>query len=86
LAAFKHYECQVSHIRRRRAFEQYGRQEIFNSDQGTQFTTLEYFNLMSSNNVKISLDGKERCIDNIFIERLWRTIKYEEVYIKSYET
>jgi putative transposase len=68
------------------AFEKYGRPEIFNSDQGSQFTSLEYFNLLSSNNVKISLDGKGRCIDNIFIERLWRTLKYEDVYIKSYET
>lgn len=60
--------------------------EIFNTDQGSQFTNLNWCKLLQENDVKISMDGKGRCFDNIFVERLWRTIKYEEVYLKSYET
>jgi putative transposase len=59
--------------------------EIFNSDQGSQFTSYDFINILEKENVSISMDGKERCIDNIFVERLWRTIKYEEVFIKKYE-
>ena len=55
--------------------------EIFNTDQGSQFTSDEYRNLMVKNKIKISMDGKGRAIDNIFIERFWRTIKYEYVYL-----
>ena len=60
--------------------------EIFNSDQGSQFTSLEYMGLLKRENVKISMDGKGRAIDNIFIERFWRSLKYEEVYLKEYRT
>lgn len=59
--------------------------EIFNSDQGSQFTSNEYTWILESANVKISMDGKWRAYDNIFTERLWRTIKYEDVYLKDYE-
>ncbi len=62
-----------------------GRPSIFNTDQGAQFTSIEFTPLLERNNVKISMDGKGRALDNIFIERLWRTVKYEEVYIKRYE-
>jgi putative transposase len=60
--------------------------EITNSDQGSQFTSLGYTALLKENGVKISMDGRGRCIDNIFTERLWRTLKYQEVYLNEYET
>lgn len=60
--------------------------EIFNSDQGSQYTSLEMTGLLSSRKIKISMDGRGRCHDNIFIERLWRTVKYEEVYLKEYQS
>lgn len=58
--------------------------EIFNSDQGSHFTSPQYLALLRGTDTKISMDGKGRAIDNIFTERLWRTIKYEEVYLKEY--
>ena len=69
----------------RRAFEK-ARPEIFNSDQGSQFTSLDYIRLLKDADVKISMDGKGRAIDNIFTERFWRSLKYEEVYLKDYES
>ena len=63
-----------------------GRPEIFNTDQGSQFTATTYTSRLESCGVAISMDGRGRAIDNVFIERLWRTVKYEEVYLKSYET
>lgn len=63
------------------AFVLYQTPEIFNTDQGSQFTSDEYRELMTAHKVKISMDGKGRAIDNIFIERFWRTIKYEYVYL-----
>jgi len=60
--------------------------QIWNSDQGSHFTSLQYIHLLLAHNVRISMDGKGRALDNIFTERLWRTIKYEEVYIKDYAT
>ena len=60
--------------------------EIFNSDQGSQFTSYEFTQILEENGIKISMDGRGRCLDNIFTERLWRTVKYEEVYLKSYST
>jgi putative transposase len=62
-----------------------GKPEIFNSDQGSQFTSVEFNGILKAEDVKISMDGRGRVFDNIFVERLWRTIKYEEVYIKDYE-
>ena len=59
--------------------------EIFNSDQGVQFTSNEFTSLLEEKGIQISMDGKGRALDNIFVERLWRTVKYEEVYIKRYE-
>lgn len=59
--------------------------EIFNSDQGSQFTSLEFTSKLEQNNIRISMDGKGRAIDNIFTERLWRTLKYENVYIMDYQ-
>ena len=58
--------------------------EVFNTDQGSQFTSLEFTQLLQEHGVKISMDGKGRYAENIFVERLWRTVKYEEVYLKAY--
>jgi len=58
--------------------------EIFNSDQGVQFTSEDFTNLLDSRGVRISMDGRGRCFDNIFVERLWRSVKYEEVYLNDY--
>lgn len=63
------------------ALERYGRPEIFNSDQGSQFTSLEFTSVLQDAGVAISMDGRGRCMDNIFIERLWRSMKYEAVYL-----
>jgi putative transposase len=60
--------------------------QIFNTDQGTQFTSQIWTDLLTKNNIRISMDGKGRCFDNIRNERLWRTLKYEEVYLKSYDS
>ena len=67
-----------------RALAVHGTPEIFNSDQGCQFTSAEFTGLLLARGVKLSMDGKGRCLDNVFVERLWRTVKYEEVYLKSY--
>jgi putative transposase len=61
-----------------------GRPEIFNSDQGSQFTSNKYTDELKRRGITISMDGRGRCFDNIFIERLWRSLKYEEVYLKEY--
>ena len=58
--------------------------EIFNTDQGSQFTSRGFTSELEARGIKISMDGKGRALDNVFIERLWRTVKYEEVYLKSY--
>lgn len=60
--------------------------EYFNSDQGSQFTSREHVEILTNYNIKISMDGRGRAYDNIFVERLWRTVKYEEVYLKDYDT
>lgn len=60
--------------------------KIINSDQGVQFTSKEYINLLTSKDIQISMDHKGRCFDNIFTERLWRTVKHEEVYLNEYES
>ena len=62
------------------------RPEIFNSDQGSQFTSEKFTGELKTRGIRISMDGRGRCFDNIFIERLWRSLKYEEVYLKDYET
>lgn len=64
----------------------HGIPEIFNSDQGSQFTSSDFTSELLRRDIKISMDGKRRALDNIFIERLWRTVKYEEVYLKDYLT
>jgi putative transposase len=61
-----------------------GRPEIFNSDQGSQFTSEKFTGALEAHGIAVSMDGRGRCLDNIFIERLWRSLKYEEVYLKEY--
>jgi len=68
------------------ALSRYGRPEIFNTDQGSQFTSEAFTNKLKDNNIRISMDGKGSWRDNVFVERLWRTIKYEEVYLKAYDS
>ena len=63
------------------ALERYGPPDIFNTDQGSQFTSLEFTSVLKDAGVAISMDGRGRCMDNIFIERLWRSLKYEAVYL-----
>ena len=67
------------------AINRYGIPEIFNTDQGSQFTSETFTGTLKENNIGISMDGKGRWMDNVFIERLWRSVKYEEVYLKGYE-
>jgi putative transposase len=68
------------------ALSRYGRPEIFNTDQGSQFTSDDFTGTLKQHGVMISMDGKGRCMDNIFVERLWRSLKYEEVYLNAYAT
>jgi putative transposase len=63
-----------------------GNPEIFNTDQGVQFTSSDFTEILEERGIAISMDGKGRALDNIFVERLWRSVKYEEVYLKDYRT
>ena len=68
----------------REAMERFGQPDIFNTDQGAQFTSADFVGELAGRKVRISMDGRGRYLDNIFIERLWRSLKYEEVFIKAY--
>ena len=65
------------------AFERFGQPEIFNTDQGSQFTSDDFTTPLRDRGIAISMDGKGRCLDNVFVERLWRSVKYEEVYLHA---
>ncbi len=67
------------------AFARWGQPEIFNTDQGVQFTSEEFTEILKARGIRISMDGKGRCLDNVFVERLWRSLKYEEVFLHAYE-
>lgn len=69
----------------REAICRYGRPEIFNTDQGSQFTSGEFISLLKAHDIRISMDGKGCWRDNVFVERLWRSVKYEEVYLYAYD-
>lgn len=69
-----------------RAIAAHGVPEIFNTDQGCQFTSAEFTQPLLERGVRLSMDGKGRCLDNVFVERLWRSLKHEEVYLKRYES
>ena len=62
-----------------------GQPQIFNTDQGSQFTSEAFTSMLLAQGVQVSMDGRGRCMDNVFVERLWRSIKYEEVYLKAYQ-
>src|SRR5262245_38749172 len=66
------------------ALARFGRPEIFNTDQGSQFTSAVFTGVLAAAGVRISMDGRGRWMDNVFIERLWRSLKHEEVYLKDY--
>lgn len=63
-----------------------GRPEIFNTDQGAQFTSSDFTSRLEAGDIRVSMDGKGRALDNVFVERLWRSVKYEEVYLKDYRS
>ncbi len=68
------------------ALAKYGKPHIFNTDQGSQFTSGDFVGLMVANRIEISMDGKGSWRDNVFVERLWRSVKYEEVYLRAYDS
>lgn len=68
------------------ALTRWGTPEIFNTDQGVQFTSKAFVDTVLSRGMRLSMDGRGRAFDNIFIERLWRSVKYEEIYLKEYES
>ena len=68
------------------AIHRYGTPDIFNTDQGSQFTNEAFTGLLKRKNIRISMDGKVAWRDNVFVERLWKSVKYEEVYLKAYNT
>src|SRR5678809_544147 len=68
------------------ALARHGKPENFNTDQGSQFTGAAFADVLISNDIKISMDGKGAWRDNVFVERLWRSVKYEEIYLKAYDT
>ena len=66
------------------AIRNYGKPEIFNTDQGSQFTSDAFIDILKDNGISISMDGRGRWVDNVFVERLWRSVKYEDIYLKAY--
>ena len=68
------------------AIQRYGKPEIFNTDQGSQFTSQEFVDLIQGHGIQVSMDGKGRWVDNVFVERLWKSVKYEEVYLHAYDS
>ena len=68
------------------ALTRFGSPEVFNTDQGSQFTAEAFTEVLKTNAISISMDGKGRWIDNVFVERLWRSVKYEDIYLHAYET
>ena len=68
------------------ALTRYGTPEIFNTDQGSQFTAEDFTKVLLAKGVRVSMDGKGRWVDNVFVERLWRSVKYEDIYLHAYET
>jgi putative transposase len=68
------------------ALREHGKPEVFNSDQGSQFTSVAFTNVLKREAIAISMDGRGRAYDNIFVERLWRSVKHENVYLHGYTT
>jgi putative transposase len=68
------------------ALQRFGAPQIFNTDQGSQFTSEAFTDVLKAHHIDISMDGKGRWVDNVFVERLWRSVKYEDIYLRAYET
>lgn len=68
------------------ALAKYGKPEIFNTDQGSQFTSEEFTSILQNHGIAVSMDGRGRALDNVFVERLWRTVKYENIFLNDYES
>jgi putative transposase len=68
------------------AIQKYGPPEIFNTDQGSQFTSVAFTDVLKDHDIQISMDGKGRWVDNVFVERLWKSVKYEHVYLHAYDS
>ena len=68
------------------ALQTYGTPEIFNTDQGSQFTSDDFTDILKKHDIRISMDGQGRWMDNVFIERLWKSVKYEDIYLKAYSS
>ena len=68
------------------ALQRFGAPQIFNTDQGSQFTSEAFTNVLKDHGIEISMDGKGRWVDNVFVERLWRSVKVEDLYLRAYET
>ena len=81
-------QCSLLGISRsqQKQIQEYGCPAIFNTDQGSQFTSEVFQNVLADPHIQVSMDGKGRALDNIRMERLWRSLKYEDIYLKRYET
>ena len=86
IAVIEHNGCGVLCGLLEEAIKNYGSPKLFNTDQGSQFTSDSFTGVLIQQGITISMDGRGRALDNIFVERLWRTVKYEGVYLKGYET
>ena len=87
MAGIEHGWIRAFVLRRwKRRYRRYAAPGIFNTDQGSQFTSEVFTKVLKDHDIQISMDGKGRWIDNVFVERLWRSVKYEDVYLHAYET
>jgi putative transposase len=86
VAGFEHHDAEFFVSALEEAIALWGVPAIFNTDQGSQFASDAFVDALESHGIRISMDGKNRALDNIFVERLWRTLKYEDIYLKDYET
>ena len=86
MAAFEHAGASFCADALEEALGRFGTPEIFNTDQGSQFTSEAFTGVLSSHGISISMDGRGRWLDNVVVERLWRSVKYEDVYLKAYES
>jgi putative transposase len=84
LAAVQHHGRLVLRTALEDAMARFGKPDIFNTDQGSQFTSAAFTGTLAAAGVRILMDGRRRCMDNVFIVRLWRSLKYEDIYLKGY--
>ena len=86
VAAVEHDGCRLCVTALEQAIAGFGRPEIFNTDQGSQFTSFAFTNTLQQTGIRVSMDGRGRWMDNVFIERLWQSLKYECVYLNAFES